>query len=760
MAGREASERNVKLWLSEQSKPWLLIVDNADEYIPEYPPDSFFPESDSGIVLLTTRNHSLRTLGNVGPGFLEFKGLEQQSSTTLLLRSAGQRLPLQAKAMQLAESICTKLGYLPLAISQAGTAIRKGRCTLETCLTFLEKCWTLVRETIQRGDGKTSKGESFTSDEAAYTTFEMVCTAAEEDAKDLLRLFSFMHSQRVGYQVLLQAITNPQRQREADKESSRAAKPSFVPRRSAQKMLRNLVHQVYGSLERLGDRPAMPRVIRSLGTVDPAHADHELRKRLTELTDLALIDHVVTGDSYCMHPLVHYWTRSSMTFREKAVWCQAACNVLSLAILLPPVGSMESDAELRRQALPHVVSVQAHGDKLQDELRVKQKQRSWSWPPVAPKLGRSDILQYAKFSLVYAECGLFEEAKELLLKVDGFLVRTVGLDHPIAIKARLFLSETYWWLTDGDKAARLQQQLLETCRPSLGDEHADTLVVIDRLGASMWQLGRYHEAEHLAREAVSGFRKQFPEGDRLTYKALTNLGRSIGKLAKFDKAVTYHSQALGGLLKMEGVSKSDALVLEVKENFAMARLDRYRYGTPHHDDLRAAKELQNEVFCQREDKLGKEHPLSLWAACNLARIKAADGQLVEAEDMMRERLPIAERTIGPSHMGTLFGKTYFAHILILAGNLVEAETMLFDVYKQHQVRTGEKKVGSHQKMHGDQLVTAAFLLDCYRRQQKDREAEDLEQVVLEGTRDIFGPGSAWEDYFVSRYSMELSASAS
>ena len=139
-----------------------------------------------------------------------------------------------------------------------------------------------------------------------------------------------------------------------------------------------------------------------------------------------------------------------MGFQEKAVWCQAACNVLSFAILLPPVGMEDSDARLRRQALPHIEYMRRQEDRIQEVLQEKQKDRVRSWPSVELRLNRARLLRDAKFGLVYAECGLFLESQKLLLGIDRYLVQAIGLDDPVAIRARTFLSETYWWLGKED----------------------------------------------------------------------------------------------------------------------------------------------------------------------------------------------------------------------------------------------------------------------------------------------------------------------
>ena len=59
-----------------------------------------------------------------------------EESVDLLLASAGQKQPFLEAAVQSAKAICSALGYLPLALVQAGKAILKEKCTPETCLAF------------------------------------------------------------------------------------------------------------------------------------------------------------------------------------------------------------------------------------------------------------------------------------------------------------------------------------------------------------------------------------------------------------------------------------------------------------------------------------------------------------------------------------------------------------------------------------------------------------------------------------------------
>lgn len=737
--GIAPKENNVKHWLSERTKPWLLLVDNADGNLQGLAPEKFIPESHYGTVLFTTTSHSLKRLCHVS---INLGGIEDDVSDVLLFTSAERPQPVTLTTLQIAKDICRKFGSLPLAITRAGAAISNGACTLKNCLEMFERSLAKVKNKV----GSKLKPDSTTASELVCATFEILIPVASEEARQILYLLSFMQSQRFHLQILVKAVLNPQRQANADKNTSKTGPPLNFPYPPWKSVPREIVRALYAFFQRQGELPAFPQLLRSLRNADTEDVEYKLRELFGKLRDLSLIDYNEEDETWGMHSSVSWWIRASMTFGEKQVWCQAACNVLASAILLPPVGVEDEDTQVRRQCLPHIQHVRVQEEELRRELGKKQKSRERSWPNTTPSLDRARLQRNAKFSLAYAESGMFQDSQDLMLVIDEYLVRALGLDNPISVRARLFLAETYWWLGNATEAGRLQKELLDACATGLGDEHVDTLRASDKLGASYWQLGRYHEARKFAEKAVVGFQKLYPSGHVEKSQALTSLGRCFGKLADFDRAVELHKEALRGLevAEQEASTLYSGQILDVKENLAMAKYDRQRYGYAEKDDLGEAERLQNEVLMDHKEKLGKEHPKSLWATCNLARIKASAGMLEEAEQMIKTGLPVAERTIGLDHVGTLMGKTYLGQILILADKLDEAESLLSAVVDKHRARDG-------QEMHGDHLVTASFLLDCYRRRGKYQEAEEMEKRVLKGIRHIFGKGSPWEHYFVGRY---------
>lgn len=136
-------------WLASQTRPWLLIIDNADDAnidLMEY-----LPKGRRGHVLITTRNPGYQSLGNVGPRCFKFDGLNKEEANALLFRTAG----LSASSDEIkswAAKIVDTLGYLALAISVAGSAISSGCCKIHEYIQYFEDMWQKRRQSKHRRD--------------------------------------------------------------------------------------------------------------------------------------------------------------------------------------------------------------------------------------------------------------------------------------------------------------------------------------------------------------------------------------------------------------------------------------------------------------------------------------------------------------------------------------------------------------------------------------------------------------------------------
>ena len=292
-----------------------------------------------------------------------------------------------------------------------------------------------------------------------------------------------------------------------------------------------------------------------------------------------------------------------MTIGDQAVWCQATATILSQAILLPPLGDKEYDEILRRDLLPHVSHVPSNDYMIRARFLENQKSRRRIWPVLQPRLNRAQAMQLVKFSLVHAQCGLLEDAETLQLQVMDFCMRMLGIEHTSTMDIMLLLSRTYQ-LTKGDEAADLQQRVLDICIKVRGKDDLKTLKVMDILGSSRWQQGQILEARETHETAVDGLKKVLGDNHVDTLRAMGNLGRAVGKVFGFTKAIKIHSEVVSGLRNQLGQSHLDTLV--AMDNLAMAYFDRAGYGYGHPGDLDTAVEMEQEVWEERKEKLGKE----------------------------------------------------------------------------------------------------------------------------------------------------------
>lgn len=742
----EPNERAAKNWLSSlgQEMPWLLIIDNADETT--FPVEECFPDSSNGTILITTRNPMLKVHGTVGSRYYHFAELQETESIELLLRAADDPPPWSPSILKSATDICETLGHLPLALLHAGKTILARQCTLQNYLNFFEKNWSRIRKMKDSNDGHPISD----ANAAIYSSYELIHdglvakkTIASEDALDLLKIFSFLHRQRIRVDVFLRAGSNPQlefleqKRREQEEERIRIDVRPTVPWSHT---IRNFGFGMIAFLVKLGYRPVLPRLLKdALGS---RHFDElRLRDALKELSRMSLVfaNSDSTDDSYSMHPAVHMWVRErpEMKIADQAVWCQAAATILSQAILLPPLGDKEGDEILRRDLLPHVRHIEKNEREIQARFLENQECRKRIWPVLLPRLDRARALQLVKFSLVYSQCGLWESAEKLQLQVSEFAIKTLGMEHTATMDILLLLSSTYWQLTRIQEAAELQQRVLEVCIRVRGKMDLKTLKIMDAYGSSLWQQGRIPQARKMHEAAVKGFQQVLGQTHVNTLRAMGNLGRAIGKDFKFTEAVEIHLEVVSGLCQTLGHFHLDSLI--AKDNLAMAYFDRAGHGYGHHGDLDEAAKVEQEVFEQRKEKLGREHLYTLWAGLNLARIKALRGEIDEALSIFLPGHTIARRNLGENHFGVLFGKMHHGRILIHAKRYQEAEDILSEVVESHR--------GPRQN-HPDRLIAIASLIKCRNLLGKGAETAILLNELTQSTKALFGDDHAWVKFLL------------
>lgn len=752
IGGVEPNEKAAKNWLTTRDLPWLLIVDNIDD--DEVPLDELLPSGTKGCILITTRNPALKSYGNVGQRFLELRPMEIEEAHELILKAAEEPSPWAISVKDCATNICQALGFLPLALVHAAKAILTGHCSWPGYLTHYERQINRIRrERLQRRDRSLSRnrrrfeedGDSinvFSTYEIMYQSLESSQEERFQDAVELLHVFSFLHFQNIRLDIFINAAINPfkeAKQQEKDAEEDEVLRKKTCNRKPKSWKLW-LREMTVGLARCLDTPPPLPAVLKNMQGLTQSVLEDEVHVRLSEamgvLTKRSLVmkqDRV--EDRYSMHPLVHKWVRErpEMLVSHQALWCQVAMTTLAKSILRPPLDDTALGRKSRRELLPHIVHVRDCQITIRGRLEENKGLRRSIWPTAGNKYGRLQADESARFSRVYSECGIFDEALQLQLRVRSFVIQMLGEDHPLSIRLTLFASGTLWELTRTTEATQFQRRALQNCLSSLGEHHPLTLDVTDLLGSALMLKGRYTEAQSLHKRNVEEMRNLYGEHHEKTYKSLRSLGRVHSRWMEYEEASQLHKVAWKGMKECLGETHLETLTS--LEDLAMSYLrhdgESYAHAEEH---LLESHERMKFVHDQRRKILGREQPYTLLAYFYLAQLKAAIGQQEQAEGMMKEVISTAGINVSEEHTAILSAKAHYAQLLVQLGRYEEGAEILRTLIHKPQYRRTTDDDGEHP----DRIAAMWFLAGCQEKQGKFQQAIELCEEMLVALLEIGG----------------------
>ena len=742
IGGVESNELAAKNWLSNLEYPWLLLIDNADD--PDISVDDFFPEGERGIILVTTRIPENKVHGYLGSGFYHFEKLETEAANDLLLKAAGIKNPRDPSVRESAGLVTSELGCLPLALIHAGKAIVNCLCELKDYLLFYKKRWEKIRQ-ARRASGNSTDDDTYmnvySSYEIIYRKLQKSPTQEAKDAIELLKVFSFLHRENIHIDVLLAAAENPWLEIEAqekEKQEEKATKIVSKPK-SWKQLLRELGFGIRETVFMDRSPPVLPAMLRDMKSLESSKTfEFRLRAALHVLTQWSLITHHDETQTYSMHPLVHMWVRErpQMTIGEQAVWCEAATTTLVQAISLPSKSSSSTkeDVALQRGLLLHVIHLRARQAEIRDRISKKQRTSRRPWLPLKPRFDQRQALQWAKFSFIYFLCGAWKEAEQLQLAVKNYICPRFGMEHPASMRISRFLATTYWHQGRANEAAYLTNQVLEAALNSLGPEHPTTLQIMDQSGVTRRLQGRYSDSEVLHRKAIEGMTKMLGADHEDTLLAMDNLGQTLWAFFRYEEAKAQHLKATAGMVDHPKLGPTHETTLSAKENLAMT------YREIGGELVNDALKIMEDVLKQRRDILGREQPFTLMAMCNLAWVKHAMNEMEEAESLLREAMPIAERNLGKDHAGVTIARLRLAQVLTGQKRYDEAEEIFRYILEPHRYAASARQEGHVKGDHPERIFAMFCFVEFYEQQEKIEDAisicDELARVLIQSVHPI------------------------
>ncbi|KAG8737943.1 hypothetical protein FRC10_007523, partial [Ceratobasidium sp. 414] len=678
-------------WLESCCQPWLLVFDNADD--PDLGLAKLIPRGSHGSVLITTRLRTLITLGRPhGPGSSCAVGqMDAEEGLELLLRRAHmQDWALPSEEIDAATSLVKNLGYLALAIVQAGAYIL---CTQISISKYRKQCLEHTQAALERYRNLPGNTEEY--EKTVYTTWVMSYERLKPRTQRLLGFMAHLHHGGITEDIFRRAASNRDRN------------PVIPPDDDATAMWEHV-------------RTYLTTFLDS----DKGWDSNTFSSTVDELLLYSLAHYDRVNESYTLHVLVQDWA-CTITPNSNPTTPKYASHLLALSID-PSSNTLEERTYRRGLVL--------HAKKLENKLGVVdandvaffavvhaengqwwEEERLWTHVVEARKqalggLHPNTLTSMDKLASTYQNQGRWDEAEALLEQVLDARKQVLGKLHPDTLTSMNNLASTYQDQGQWNKAEALQIRVTGARKQALGELHHDTLTSMNNLASTYQYQGRWDEAEALQVQVLDARKQGFGELHPSTLASMGNLALIYRNQGRWDEAGALHVQELDACKQALGELHPDTLCS--MNNLGLIYQNQGRWNE--------AETLHAQVLDARKQVLGELHPNTLTSMNNLASTYQYQGRWDEAEALHVQVLNAKKQALGEHHPSTLISMHNLGWTYHKQGRWDEAEALQAQV-----VAAGKRMLDEG---HHNTLLFMKALAATYRKQgqQLRRELEALE----------------------------------
>ena len=627
--------------LTSRFTSWLLVFDNCDDPTAFPNIQDFFPKNDLGAILITGRHADAGALViGRGIGFIELPGLDKEAALALLIEQSEIKDP----SSQDAEAIVERLGYHPLALTQAGAYIRKRKTTLSRFLNDY-KCRRelILKNTPQLSQYRKKLGDAeketslnvFTTWELSFQQLQSHSTEESLEIR-ILTLFAF-----------------------------------FDPKDISERFLADYVGNY---LVNSGDEGSSTESVEVLDwrkdfTDDQCQWNSDIFKdvliNLKEFSLLQSFSHGSDGFYHStLHPLVKDWIQIRT---EKSVYQE---NTLAAAVLLGQMIAFSYRHDefclplsLKQTILVHIITQE---DNYETHARLQ------STMPLSQEQLNNYLIARNWFAELLLSMGSYKSAEMIYERGKADSEILLGPEHYDTLRIVSGLATTYRYQGRLADAKKLEMQVLETRKRLLGVEHSHTLISMNNLAAIYSQLRRWAEAIELNLQVLE------------TRKRLLGIEHPDTLIGMNNLATIYHEQgrkAEAKELQMQ-VFEMRKRVLGVEHPSTLISMDNLALTYTYQQRYAKALELNLQVLETRKRVLGVEHPDTLISMNNLATIYYEQGRWAEAKELLMQVIERRKRVLGVEHPNTLMSMTNLAHTYKSQGWNDEAIRLMKDVVER------------------------------------------------------------------------------
>lgn len=294
----------------------------------------------------------------------------------------------------------------------------------------------------------------------------------------------------------------------------------------------------------------------------------------------------------------------------------------------------------------------------------------------------------------------------------------------IEASVRAAVGNTYHYLGEYPLAIQQLEQALELRKSALGDEHPETVLVMNDLAMNYQAEGRLKEARSLYEQTVELQNKLHGTTDIETLKSTNNLALAYQTAGRIDEAISMYEETLR-LAKLH-LDPSDPFMTTPMNNLATAYLTLGR--------VQEALPLLEETRGLMSERFGAEHPRTLSAMSNLAKAYGDAEKMSQAIPLFEQTVALMKEKLGADHPDTLTTMNNQAVAFYAAGRVEDALLSFEELLKQVTRAQGPT--------HPDTMLAMSNLAGAYHVAGRKEEALEMLGKTLQLAKETLGNSHA------------------